>query len=202
MTQETISYRTLVREDIDACSALAARVFTTREIVITSQNISYQDFYDFTRIFLEARYNQNLSVVAHVGDRIVGCTCVERLGSPAVAWSESVLRGLKATFDFLDKVEAALPAHVTTSPSVAHVLLIASDLSGRGVAAGLLEHTHALSKTAGLTMSVAEVTGPISQHAFAKQGYERLRSFPYTDFRAGDGVIADHGHCELVLKQL
>lgn len=185
-----IRYEIFTMEDADALVEVDTEAFTTAEPMTIAQNISPAVFSQFMRLLVKKASDEALTILGRDLEtgRVAGVMLNEDLATPPPENIEQAPEVFHPIFTFLGQMsEGYMKRYITwdlKEGQVAHFFMLATRIGfkGRGLGKNLLEYSLENARNRKYLRAVAEATGVISQHVFAKCGFQTLEEAAYRDF--------------------
>lgn len=187
---------------LDEVAAIIATAFLS-EPMVKALRISFKEMLSATKQICNNFAGQELSLIALNDKRqVVGgiISYDTRNEPPRINVSDKFI----PLFTLLDELEKGENADFNEPVLCQFMIGINSAFSGRNIGRNLIRLNNQLAKINGFKAVKASVTGPVSQHIFAAQGYKIAKSIFYKNFsgKKDFNSINECESCQLVYKKI
>lgn len=202
--QATVQLMPMTAAHVNEVCNVVGQSFT-KEPMTEALDLTYEQVRaDFAKV-VEEIGPKGMSTVAvdTTSGRIVGCCLNKDFTMQPMEDGESHSDTL-AVFDLVDELDDTAPELKTLAPGdMFHVYILAvdSDYKKQHIGDLLVQEAEKLAREGNFKQSIAEVTGPVSQHIFIdKCDYQEIGRVNYKEYSFnGDKVFENIDSCEACL---
>jgi ribosomal protein S18 acetylase RimI-like enzyme len=197
--------------DVAEMIRVLATSFAGHDPPAVALGLTAEDFEPYLSIVCASAGSDGLSIIARdvASGSIAGVLRTEDAGRPAHVDLDALSPRFGPIYDLFDELEGKIDDAGPIEPGTTlHVFMLAVDerFARRGIAHRLVEACVANAAALGYRTAVTEATNSVSQHIFAKLGFNARAQASYADYRR-DGVamfasIVEHGGIMSMVRDL
>lgn len=193
--REDIRYEVLQPATVEPMIQLIAAAFSAGDPPAVAMRLSAAELREFLKLLAPSAVKDGLTIVARTADgKLAGALLTDDFAAPPPLDPAQFSPRFLPIFALLDSLDDRYRAErEIRQGEYLHLFMLAVDaqLSGRGIAQGLVQRCLENGARKGYGWALTEATGLVSQRVFGKLGFEERFRTVYRDFEYhGETVFA------------